>query len=75
MENVLEQSKDRDASNKSQLYEKEQAIDLLIQGNLSNTDAIAALSDQVIKLVKEIEFIKKEKTNVDNKNFSFSASR
>ena len=62
MEQVLEQSKDNDASIKSQLYEKEQEIAVLTQGNLSNTDAIAALSDQIIKLVKEIEILKKEKT-------------
>lgn len=68
MEKVQEQSKDNDASVKSQLYEKEQMIAVLTQGNSSNTDAIAALSDQVIKLVKEIEILKKEKTTVDDEN-------
>ena len=62
MEQVIEQSKDNDSYIKSQLYEKEQEIAVLTQGNSSNTDAIAALSDQVINLVKEIEKLKKEKT-------------
>ena len=57
MEQVLEQSKDNDASIKSQLYKKGREIEVLIQGNSSNTDAIAALSDQVIRLVKEIEIV------------------
>ena len=61
MEQVLEQSKDYDASIKSQLHKKEREIEVLIQGNSSNTDAIAALSDQVIRLVKEIEILKNEK--------------
>lgn len=72
MEQVLEQSKDNDASIKSQLYEKDQKIAVLTQGNLSNTDAIAALSDQVLELVKEIEILKKEKTADDNRNFTAS---
>ena len=67
IEKVQEQSKDSDASIKSQLYEKEQTIAVLTQGNLSNSDAIAALSDQVIKLVKEIGILK-EKTTVDDEN-------
>ncbi len=62
IEQVLEQSKDKDALIKSQLYEKEQEIAVLTQGSSSNTDAIAALSDQVINLVKEIEKLKMEKT-------------
>jgi hypothetical protein len=31
----------------------------LTEGNLSNIDAIAALSDKVLKLTKEIEMLKK----------------
>jgi hypothetical protein len=62
MEQVIEQSKDNDSFIKSQLYEKEQEIAVLTQGNSSTTDAMAALSDQVIHLVKEIEKLKKEKT-------------
>jgi hypothetical protein len=70
MEQVLNKSKDYDSSIKSQLNEKEQTIATLTQGNLSNTDAIAALSDQFLKLVKEIEILKKEYTADNNKNFS-----
>jgi mevalonate kinase len=44
------------------LYEKEERISILTQGNSSNTDAIAALSDQVIKLTNEIEMLKKNVT-------------
>ena len=58
MKEVLEQSRNNDASIKSQLYEKEQAIAALTEGNTSGTDAIAALSDQVIRLMKEIEILK-----------------
>ena len=72
MKEILEQSKDNDASIKSQLYEKEQEIAILTQGNSSNTDAIAALSDQVIRLVKEIEILKKEKTAVRYTKISVS---
>jgi hypothetical protein len=38
---------------------KEQTIFTLTEGNLSNIDAIAALSDKVLKLTKEIEMLKK----------------
>lgn len=61
MKEVLEQSRNNDASIKSQLYEKEQAIAGLTEGNTSGTDAIAALSDQVIRLMKEIEILKKDR--------------
>lgn len=44
---------------KSQLYDKEQTISTLAEGNSSNIDAIAALSDQVMKLTKEIEILKR----------------
>lgn len=61
MKEVLEQSRNNDASIKSQLYEKEQAIAVLTEGTTSGTDAIAALSDQVIRLMKEIEILKKDR--------------
>jgi hypothetical protein len=63
IEEVAEKSRNNDASIKSQLYEKEQIICMLTEGNSSNTDAIAALSDQVMKLKKEIEILKKDKPN------------
>jgi integrase len=59
MENVMEQSKINNDNIKSQLYEKEQAIINLTERNSSNTDAIAALSDQLLRLTKEIEMLKK----------------
>ena len=39
-------------------------ISMLTEGNSSNVDAIAALSDQVMKLTKEIEMIKKDKITI-----------
>jgi hypothetical protein len=62
MQDVVEQSKINNDIVKSQLYEKEQAITNLTERNSSTTDAIAALSDQVLKLTKEIEMLKKNKT-------------
>jgi hypothetical protein len=58
MQYVIEQSKINNDVVKSQLYEKEQAISNLTERNSSNTDAIAALSDQLLKLTK-IEMLKK----------------
>jgi hypothetical protein len=58
---IEEETRNNDTNIKSQLYEKEQAIAILNEGNSSNTDAIAALSDQVIKLAKEIEMLKKDR--------------
>jgi integrase len=62
MEDVMEQSKINSDSIKSQLYEKEQAISNLTERNSSNTDAIAALSDQILRLTKEINMLKKDRT-------------
>lgn len=58
---IEEETKNNDANIKSQLYEKEHTIAILAEGNSSNTDAIAALADQVIKLTKEIEMLKKDR--------------
>lgn len=63
MEESIEQSRNNNAVIKSQLYEKEQAITILTEGNSSNTDAIAALSDQVVNLMKEIDMLKKAKAS------------
>ena len=62
MKEVENQSRNNDASAKSQLYEKEQAIALLTGENSANTDAIAALSDQITSLIKEIEMLKYDKS-------------
>jgi hypothetical protein len=59
MEDVIEQSKVNNDIVKSQLYEKEQVISNLTERNSSNTDAIAALSDQLLRLTNEIEMLKK----------------
>jgi hypothetical protein len=64
IEETIEQSRNNDAAIKSQLYEKEQAITTLTEGNSSNTDAIAALSDQILKLTKEIEMLKNGQSNI-----------
>ena len=62
MEDVMEQSKINNDNVKSQLYEKEHAISNLTERNFSNTDAIAALSDQIMRLMGEIELLKKDRT-------------
>ena len=63
MKEVENQSRNNDASAKSQLYEKEQAIALLTGENSGiNTDAIATLSDQITSLIKEIEMLKYDKS-------------
>ncbi len=59
----MEESRNNNASIKSQLYEKEQTVTNLVEKNSLNTDPIAALSDQVMKLMEEIERLKKERTN------------
>jgi uncharacterized protein Yka (UPF0111/DUF47 family) len=56
---IEEETRNNETNIKSQLYEKEQRIAILTKGNSSNTDAIAALSDRVIKLANEIEMLKK----------------
>lgn len=59
----MEQSKVNNDIVKSQLYEKEQAITNLTERNSLNTDAIASLSDQVMKLMREIEMLKEDRTS------------
>jgi hypothetical protein len=54
----MEQSKVNNDIIKSQLYEKEQANSNLTESNSLNTDAIAALSDQVMKLMEEMKRLK-----------------
>jgi hypothetical protein len=64
MQDVMEQSKINNDNIKSQIYEKEQAINDLTGRNSSNADAIAAaLSDQALKLTKEIEMLKKRESH------------
>jgi hypothetical protein len=64
VEDAIEQSKITNDNIKSQLYEKGQAIANLSERDSLNTDAIASLSDQVMKLMREIEMLKKDKNNI-----------
>jgi hypothetical protein len=61
---IEEETRNNETNIKSQLYEKEQTISTLSEGNSSNIDAIAALSDQVMKLTKEIEMLKRDKITI-----------
>ena len=61
---IEEETRNNETNIKSQLYEKEQTISILTEGNSSNIDAIAALSDQVMKLTREIEMLKKDKITI-----------
>jgi hypothetical protein len=47
----------------SKLSEKEKEIQLLRQRDSVNTDAISTLSDQLSKVIQEIEVLKKQGTN------------
>jgi hypothetical protein len=51
----------------NQLVNKELEIDKLSEQNISNTDAIAALTDQVMSLVKEINLLKEKLQTADKK--------
>ena len=64
IQDIMEQSKLNNDNVKSQLYEKEQALTNFKEMNSSNTDAIAALSDQVMNLMREIEILKNDRSNV-----------
>ena len=61
MEDMMERSRENDVSIKSELHEKEQAITMLTEGNSSNIDAIAALSDKLQELIAEVEKLKTRK--------------
>jgi hypothetical protein len=55
-----EKSKDSDYIIKGKLEEKEKEIQQLTQRESVNTDAIATLSDQVMKLVVEVQELKRQ---------------
>ena len=65
IQDIMEQSKLSNDNVKSQLYEKEQALTNFKEINSSNTDAIAALSDQLLRLTKEIEMLKNGRVTED----------
>ena len=55
---VIGKSETNEVQIKSNLYNKEQEITTLRQQGLSYSDAIAALSEKVMKLAEEIELLK-----------------
>lgn len=59
----MEKSKVSNDKIKTQLYEKGQTITSLTERDSLNTDAIASLSDRVMKLMKEVEELKGARTN------------
>jgi hypothetical protein len=61
IENIVEQSKYDLENFKSELYEKENAIAKLTENDSINKEAIATLSDQLDKLMEEVDVIKKDK--------------
>jgi integrase len=61
VEDMMERSKQNLENIKLQLFEKENAIAMLTQNDSFNKEAIASLSDQLDKLMEEIDKIKKEK--------------
>jgi hypothetical protein len=61
MENISKQSKDSVTNIQSQLHEKEKAIAILTENDSNNKEAIASLSDQLDKLMEEIDMLKKSK--------------
>jgi hypothetical protein len=48
---------------KVNLYSKEEEIRVLREQDISNSDAIVALSEQVIKLTREIELLKNQQNS------------
>jgi hypothetical protein len=62
MEQVVQESRNSDARIKSELYEKGLAIANLTERDSLNSDAIASLSDRVMKLMREIEILKDDRS-------------
>jgi hypothetical protein len=59
MERMVEQSKNNATKIELQLYEKEKAIAMLTERDSINADAIVSLSDQLSKVMRQIEILKK----------------
>ena len=57
---LTEKSREENYIIRGKLSEKEQEIQLLSQRDSMNADAIATLSDQLAKVMQEIELIKKQ---------------
>jgi hypothetical protein len=58
---LIDKTKNNDDTIKSALQEKEEEIQILRQRDSMNTDAIANLSDQLMKVMQEIEILKKRR--------------
>jgi fibronectin type 3 domain-containing protein len=58
---LIEKTKNSYDTIKSALQEKEEEIQILRQRDSTNTDAIASLSDQLMKVMQEIEELKKQR--------------
>ena len=61
MEDAVKQSRENDVNIKSELREKDQALAALAEKDSMNTDALSALSEKVMNLMREIEILKKDK--------------
>jgi hypothetical protein len=61
VDDLANKSKDSEHMINSKLSEKEKEIQLLTQRDLMNTDAIANLSDQLAKVMEEIDALKNRK--------------
>ena len=61
---LTEKSKEENYIIRGKLSEKEQEIQLLNQRDSMNADAIATLSDQLAKVMQEIELMKKQQTQI-----------
>ena len=57
---LTEKSKEENYIIKGKLSDKEKEIQLLRQHDSENTDALATLSDQVMKLMTEVQELKKQ---------------
>ena len=62
VEDLANKSKDNEYMVNAKLLEKEQEIQLLRQRDSMNTDAIGGLTDKLMKLVEEVEQLKKKST-------------
>jgi DNA repair exonuclease SbcCD ATPase subunit len=61
VEELTEKSMQENYLIKGKLSDKEKEIQLLRQRDSMNTDAIATLSDQLTKVMQEIEVLKKQR--------------
>jgi hypothetical protein len=60
VEDLKEKSKDNEYIVKSKLQEKDEQIQLLIQRDAHNTDAISSMSDMLLEMRKKLEALEKK---------------